>query len=222
MTKPFLQLADAAARHWESAAAEHDRAGLFPAADMALLRDSGLLGLMVPERLGGMGAGFEDYVCVAMRLAQGSGSSAPLFNMHASVTGALAGVPTSGSHAGVATRSSMLGCGAPARGRWRDVRRRDQRARCGSRLSRCRPPTSAKATGSGSAATSRRAPERATSTHTSSRHEMALVARRRTPISYFLVAGDAIGPVDETWIRSACEPRRATASHWTSPSTRVR
>lgn len=93
MTPPsLLALADEVAADWAENAAEHDRTGEFPVADMVRLRACGLLGLLVPRRLGGMGAGFEDYVRVAMRLARGNGSSALLFNMHASVTGALAGV----------------------------------------------------------------------------------------------------------------------------------
>jgi alkylation response protein AidB-like acyl-CoA dehydrogenase len=71
----------------------HDRAGTFPAADFADLRAAGLLGLMVPARLGGPGAGFADYVEVAMALAAGNGATALIYNMHASVTGALAQTP---------------------------------------------------------------------------------------------------------------------------------
>jgi alkylation response protein AidB-like acyl-CoA dehydrogenase len=89
----FLDLAGDLAEAWAPRAGEHDRAAVFPEADMADLRASGLLGLLVPTRLGGMGAGFEDYVGVAMVLAQGNGASALLFNMHASVTGGLAMVP---------------------------------------------------------------------------------------------------------------------------------
>lgn len=74
-------------------AAEHDREGRFPAADFADLRAAGLLGLMVPAALGGPGAGFADYAQVAMALGAGNGSTALIFNMHASVTGALAGIP---------------------------------------------------------------------------------------------------------------------------------
>lgn len=74
-------------------ATEHDRAGRFPAADFDDLRAAGLLGLMVPTRLGGPGAGFKDYAHVAMTLAAGNGATALIFNMHASVTGALAGTP---------------------------------------------------------------------------------------------------------------------------------
>ncbi len=48
---------------------------------------------MVPGRLGGPGAGFADYAEVAMVLAQGAGATALIYNMHASVTGALALTP---------------------------------------------------------------------------------------------------------------------------------
>ena len=74
-------------------AVAHDQAGVFPADDFAKLRAAGLLGLMVPTRLGGPGASFADYAAVAMRLAAGNGATALVFNMHASVTGALAQTP---------------------------------------------------------------------------------------------------------------------------------
>jgi alkylation response protein AidB-like acyl-CoA dehydrogenase len=73
-------------------AADHDRDGSFPVDDFADLRQSGLFGLMVPERLGGFGAGFAEYAAVAYELARGNGATALVFNMHASVTGALSGV----------------------------------------------------------------------------------------------------------------------------------
>ena len=73
-------------------AAGHDRDGSFPADDFADLRRSGLFGLMVPTRLGGTGAGFAEYAAVAYELARGNGATALIFNMHASVTGALSGV----------------------------------------------------------------------------------------------------------------------------------
>jgi alkylation response protein AidB-like acyl-CoA dehydrogenase len=74
-------------------AAQYDRAGEFPVDDFADLRDAGLLGLMAPGRLGGHGAGFAEYAQVAYELARGNGATALVFNMHASITGALAGVP---------------------------------------------------------------------------------------------------------------------------------
>ncbi len=74
-------------------AAAHDRDGTFPVDDFADLRTAGLFGLMVPDRLGGLGAGFGDYADVAYELARGSGATALVFNMHASISGALAGIP---------------------------------------------------------------------------------------------------------------------------------
>lgn len=71
----------------------HDRAGIFPVADFDDLRSAGLLGLMTPTRLGGRGAGFAEYVEVAMELAAANGATALVFNMHCSVTGALASTP---------------------------------------------------------------------------------------------------------------------------------
>ncbi|MBG0568946.1 acyl-CoA dehydrogenase family protein [Actinoplanes aureus] len=73
-------------------AAETDRDGSFPAEDFADLREAGFFGLMVPSRLGGAGAGFAEYADVAYELARGNGATALIFNMHASVTGALSGV----------------------------------------------------------------------------------------------------------------------------------
>jgi alkylation response protein AidB-like acyl-CoA dehydrogenase len=71
----------------------HDRDGTFPVDDFADLRAAGLFGLMVPERLGGLGSGFAGYADVAYELARGNGATALVFNMHASITGALAGIP---------------------------------------------------------------------------------------------------------------------------------
>jgi alkylation response protein AidB-like acyl-CoA dehydrogenase len=71
----------------------YDRDGSFPVDDFADLREAGLFGLMVPSHLGGMGAGFAEYAAVAHELARGNGATALVFNMHASVTGALAGIP---------------------------------------------------------------------------------------------------------------------------------
>jgi alkylation response protein AidB-like acyl-CoA dehydrogenase len=76
-----------------SRAAEYDRTGEFPVADFAELRDAGLFGLFTPKHLGGMGRSYADYARVAFELARGNGATALVFNMHASVTGALAGIP---------------------------------------------------------------------------------------------------------------------------------
>ena len=73
-------------------AAAYDRDGSFPADDFADMRQAGLFGLMVPERLGGAGSGFAGYAAIAYELARGNGATALIFNMHASVTGALSAV----------------------------------------------------------------------------------------------------------------------------------
>lgn len=102
MTDTTVQLADPAAALSAAAAltpgmaeraAEYDHTGAFPAVDFAELRAAGLLGLMVPTRLGGPGAGFADYAAVAEELGRGNGATALIFNMHASITGALAHTP---------------------------------------------------------------------------------------------------------------------------------
>src|SRR3954463_14003431 len=74
-------------------AAETDRTGSFPVADFADLRAAGLFGLFTPQRLGGLERDYADYAKVAYELARGNGATALVFNMHASVTGALAGIP---------------------------------------------------------------------------------------------------------------------------------
>jgi alkylation response protein AidB-like acyl-CoA dehydrogenase len=88
-----VQRAERVAERIAARADRYDRAAEFPGEDIDDLRTEGLLGLMVPTSLGGIGAGFEEYVQVAMALARASGSTALLFNMHASVTGGLASVP---------------------------------------------------------------------------------------------------------------------------------
>lgn len=70
-------------------AAAHDVEGSFPVDDFADLRTAGFFGLMVPAVLGGRGAGFGEYAAVAYELGRGCGATALVFNMHASVTGAL-------------------------------------------------------------------------------------------------------------------------------------
>lgn len=85
--------AERLAERMAARAAGYDEDAAFPERDVEELREEGFLGLMVPARLGGFGAGFEDYVRVAMALAGGNPSTALIFNMHASVTGGLASIP---------------------------------------------------------------------------------------------------------------------------------
>jgi alkylation response protein AidB-like acyl-CoA dehydrogenase len=64
---------------------DHDLAGTFAAENIALLREAGLFRLIVPEELGGMGAGLAEAVEVLRTLAHGSPSTALMFMMHVSV-----------------------------------------------------------------------------------------------------------------------------------------
>jgi alkylation response protein AidB-like acyl-CoA dehydrogenase len=90
-----LATAGRLAGRFAARAARYDTDGAFPVDDFTDLRAAGLFGLMVPTRLGGSGAGFAEYTAVAQELARGNGATALVFNMHASVTGALAGIPDS-------------------------------------------------------------------------------------------------------------------------------
>lgn len=85
-----LDVANELAPAFAGRAAKYDADGIFPAEDFDDLRAHGMLGLMVPRRLGGLGATFAEYAEVAMALGAGNGATALIFNMHASVTGALA------------------------------------------------------------------------------------------------------------------------------------
>ncbi|SNQ48309.1 Acyl-CoA dehydrogenase [Frankia canadensis] len=87
------QLARGAVDGLAARAVDADRDGELPAADLDDLRGAGLLGLLVPTRLGGSGGGFADWADAARVLATGSGATALALNMHTSVVGALARTP---------------------------------------------------------------------------------------------------------------------------------
>jgi len=88
-----LAVALSLASRLEARAEEGDRSGRLPGGDLEDLRGGGLLGLMVPKRLGGAGASFVEYTRVATALGRASGATALVYNMHASVTGAIAQTP---------------------------------------------------------------------------------------------------------------------------------
>jgi len=118
-------------------AAGYDASGDFPVDDFTDLRTAGLLGVLVPARLGGAGGGFADYAAVAYELARGNGASALVFNMHASVTGALSAVDSGLATAlgvppeALAARDALLR--AAAEGAWYAVAMSERGV--GSRLS---------------------------------------------------------------------------------------
>jgi alkylation response protein AidB-like acyl-CoA dehydrogenase len=63
-----------------------DRDASFPFENYVDLRAAGLLGLCIPERYGGMGCGFVDYMHVAAELARWCPMTALTFNMHTQTT----------------------------------------------------------------------------------------------------------------------------------------
>jgi acyl-CoA dehydrogenase len=65
-----------------SHAAAVDRAACFPEASVKALRDSGLLGLLVPVEHGGLGGDLADLIAVAELLASGCLSTAMIWAMH--------------------------------------------------------------------------------------------------------------------------------------------
>ncbi|MFG2048545.1 acyl-CoA dehydrogenase family protein [Micromonospora sp. NPDC048935] len=137
MTVHALEAARRLAPRFAARAAQHDRDGSFPVDDFRDLRDAGLFGLLVPRALGGMGATFAEYAAVATELARGNGATALVFNMHASVTGALGAVTEELAEAlgvpdeALAARDRLLA--AAAGGSWYAVAMSERGA--GARLS---------------------------------------------------------------------------------------
>ncbi|MER7891841.1 acyl-CoA dehydrogenase family protein [Micromonospora sp. NPDC094482] len=137
MTVHALEAARRLAPRLAARAAEHDRDGVFPVDDFQDLREAGLFGLMVPRELGGQGATFAEYAAVATELARGNGATALVFNMHASVTGALGAVTEELAEAlgvpdeALAARDRLLA--AAAQGAWYAVAMSERGA--GARLS---------------------------------------------------------------------------------------
>jgi alkylation response protein AidB-like acyl-CoA dehydrogenase len=205
-----LALARELAPTFAARAAAHDERGRFPEADFADLRASGLFGLMVPRRLGGFGASFAEYARVATALARGAGSTALIFNMHASVTGALAQTPDDLAKILGATESSFeardKALAAAAGGALYGVAMSERGS--GSRLSQT--STAYRRTGNGYRITGSKAFVSG-SGHVDAYLVTAREADAEDPqVSYFLVpAGDGIR-VEETWDSLGM---RATGSH---------
>jgi len=87
--EPVLQIT-------REAAPDVDAEGAFPTAAVSALRGSGLLGLTLPEELGGMGAGPAEFAEVAGVLAEACGSTAMVYLMHVSGAMTVAAAPPDG------------------------------------------------------------------------------------------------------------------------------
>ncbi len=84
--EPVLDAARGAARQTDSEAA-------YPKDAVAALRESGLLGLTLPEEVGGLGAGPKELVEVVSSLAGACGSTAMIYLMHVSAAMTVAAGP---------------------------------------------------------------------------------------------------------------------------------
>jgi alkylation response protein AidB-like acyl-CoA dehydrogenase len=73
-----------------------DAAGAFPSAAVDALRDSGMLGLILPEDVGGLGAGPVEFADVVGELAAVCGSTAMIYLMHTAAAAAVAAAPPLG------------------------------------------------------------------------------------------------------------------------------
>jgi len=78
------------AKGFAERAAHHDSTREFPSENFDDLRQSGLLSLMVPKDMGGLGVDFLTYTKAIEQLAKGDGSTALAFNMHNITAGTLA------------------------------------------------------------------------------------------------------------------------------------
>ncbi len=73
-----------------------DAEGMFPSAAVEALRGSGLLGLILPKEVGGLGAGPLEFTAVVRELATVCGSTAMVYLMHAAAAVIVAAAPPAG------------------------------------------------------------------------------------------------------------------------------
>lgn len=78
---PAIELARRLAQEFAARADEADRLGRLPAEDVRALKDSGYLGLSIPEEYGGWGLSLKECLAAQLELAQGSGSTAMVAGM---------------------------------------------------------------------------------------------------------------------------------------------
>ncbi len=81
MTDP-LAIADALAREFSTTAVDRDRAGGTPKRERDAIRSSGLLGLVVPAHVGGIGASWPTALRAVRAVARADGSLGHVFGFH--------------------------------------------------------------------------------------------------------------------------------------------
>src|SRR5260370_25724008 len=85
----FVDMAAEMAEDFGKIAAIHDEEGSFTFENYERLKDSGYTRLIIPERLGGLGATMLERIKAQERLAQGCGATALAINMHFNTVGLL-------------------------------------------------------------------------------------------------------------------------------------
>jgi alkylation response protein AidB-like acyl-CoA dehydrogenase len=85
----FVDLAASLADEFAPRAAQHDEEASFPHENYARLKETGYTTLIIPEKLGGLGATLLERIKAQERLAQGCGATALAINMHFNVLGLL-------------------------------------------------------------------------------------------------------------------------------------
>ena len=91
-TAAIVEICEGLSQQFAGRAKKYDAEAAFPVDNYADMRGAGLIGLMVPDSHGGMGADFLQYTRAAGLLAQGCSSTAVTFNMHNIIMGTLAEV----------------------------------------------------------------------------------------------------------------------------------
>lgn len=95
-------------------AAEYDRSGEFPTKNYERMREAGYLRALVPQELGGLGAGLVEMAHAQQQLARGCASTALAVNMHHFQVGAAAdgwrkGAPVEATLRRIAAEGIVLG-----------------------------------------------------------------------------------------------------------------
>jgi alkylation response protein AidB-like acyl-CoA dehydrogenase len=85
----FVDLAASLADDFATRAAQHDEDASFPHENYARLKETGYTVLIIPEKLGGLGATLLERIKAQERLAQGCGATALAINMHFNTMGLL-------------------------------------------------------------------------------------------------------------------------------------
>jgi alkylation response protein AidB-like acyl-CoA dehydrogenase len=87
-------------------AANVDRNARFPEESVSALRESGLLGLMLPKKVGGLGAGPSEFLPVVRSLANACASTAMIYLMHACAAQVTAAATRSGAGGALRTMAN--------------------------------------------------------------------------------------------------------------------